>query len=116
LALGQAAWDLSGVARRIEMLVADLAGRCDPRPACRQKRAGPPVKPGTRHIIHTTGTPRPRILPGVCGVSQSLRGRAFQPEGCRAGSTAFRAIQPLRSAWPRGRWSGWRARDADGGR
>ena len=29
-ALGQAAWDLAGVARRIEILVEDLAGRCDP--------------------------------------------------------------------------------------
>ena len=32
-ALSQAAWDLAGVARRIEMLVEDLAARCDPQAA-----------------------------------------------------------------------------------
>jgi hypothetical protein len=32
-ALSQAAWDLAGVARRIEMLVEDLATRCDPQAA-----------------------------------------------------------------------------------
>jgi hypothetical protein len=32
-ALSQAAWDLAGVARRIETLVEHLAARCDPQAA-----------------------------------------------------------------------------------
>jgi hypothetical protein len=34
-ALGQAAWDLAGMAYLIDMLAEDLAGRCDPQAVAR---------------------------------------------------------------------------------